>query len=117
MASTARTQTIANKPMPTPSNNEAISSAIGFKQSSVNDDLRLAGRVRSFDVGGVVPSTGLALIHKGERLINPQQNEAIVSLLQRVVDAVQTGAEKTNSLYTLMRGMTNNGQSLNTSAA
>jgi len=96
---------------------EAISSAIGFKQSSVNDDLRLAGRVRSFDVGGVVPSTGLALIHKGERLINPQQNEAIVSLLQRVAEAVQTGAERTDNLYKLMRGMTNNGQSLNTSAA
>jgi len=79
--------------------------------------LERIGRVPSFDVGGVVPKTGLALVHKNERVINPQQNEAIVDLLKMVVDAVKSGSDSNDKLYKLLRSMTNNGTALNTVAA
>jgi len=79
--------------------------------------LERIGRAPSFDVGGVVPKTGLALVHKNERVINPQQNEAIVDLLKMVVDAVKSGSDSNDKLYKLLRSMTNNGTALNTVAA
>lgn len=78
---------------------------------------RERNNIPSFDVGGVVPKTGIALVHKGERVINPQQNEAIVKLLQDVVNAVKSGSVYSQNTFTLLRDMTNDGLALNTRAA
>jgi len=96
---------------------ESISGSINFRRASIADDTNRVSRlqgIQSFASGGVVPKTGLALIHKNERVINPQQNEAIVDLLKIVADAVKSSGYSTDQMYSLLRNMTNNGTALNT---
>lgn len=93
--------------------NRSIFGEIG----AANAFQRERNKIPSFDVGGVVPKTGIALVHKGERVINPQQNEAIVKLLQDVVNAVKSGSVYSQNTFTLLRDMTNDGLALNTRAA
>ncbi len=70
-------------------------------------------KLASFDVGGMVPKTGLALIHKNERIINPQQNDEIVDLLKKLIP----GATASKDLYQLLKNMSSDGLSLKTQAA
>lgn len=93
---------------------ESISGSINFRRASIADDTNRVSKLQSFASGGVVPRTGLALIHKDERVINPQQNEAIVDLLKIVADAVKSSGYSTDQMYSLLRNMTNNGTALNT---
>ncbi len=100
---------------------QAIDKSISAETESANlfqrERNKLSSRIPSFDVGGIVPKTSLAMVHKGERIINPQQNEALVSLLQDLIGAVKSGTASTKDTYTLLRNMTNNGTALNTVAA
>jgi len=74
-------------------------------------------KLPSFDVGGIVPRTSLALVHKGERVINPQQNEAIVELLGQILLTVQASGGDVKATYQLLKNMTNDGLALNTKTA
>jgi len=73
-------------------------------------------KIPSFDVGGIVPKTGIALVHKGERVINPQQNEAIVNLLQELIIATKSGSNYSKSVYDFFSRMTDDGAALRTVA-
>ena len=74
-------------------------------------------KLPSFDVGGIVPKTSLALVHSGERIINPQQNLAIVDLLNQLLIATKSGAGYSQSVYNMLKNISPDGQSIRTVAA
>ena len=96
---------------------DATRRSILSETGAANIFQRERNKIPSFDVGGIVPETGIALVHKGERVINPQQNEAIVKLLQDLIGAVKSGSVYSQNTFTLLRDMTNDGLALNTRAA
>lgn len=95
--------------------NKSIASERGALQAVASERNRIP--IPSFDVGGIVPKTSIAMVHKGERIINPQQNEALVELLQQLLTATKSGANYSQSVYNLLKNMTNDGLALNTVAA
>lgn len=74
-------------------------------------------KLASFDIGGIVPRTGLALVHKGEQVINPQQKDLIIATLERLIEAVNRTGGASSDTYKLLRNMTDDGLSLKTVAA
>jgi len=95
--------------------NKSIASERGALQAVASERNRIP--IPSFDVGGIVPKTSIAMVHKGERIINPQQNEALVELLQQLITATKSGANYSQSVYNLLKNMTNDGLALNTVAS
>lgn len=95
----------------------AVNKSIAGERGAMQAVASERNRLPSYDVGGIVPKTSIAMVHKGERLINPQQNEALVELLQQLITATKSGANYSQSVYNLLKNMTNDGLSLKTVAA
>lgn len=95
----------------------AVGKALDGVRESARSVASERNKIPSFDVGGIVPKTSIAMVHKGERIINPQQNEALVDLLQQLLTAAKSGANYSQSVYNLLKNMTNDGFALNTVAA
>ena len=95
----------------------AVSKSIKGEQDALRAVNSERNKIPSFDIGGIVPKTSIAMVHKGERIINPQQNEALVDLLQQLLTATKSGANYSQSVYNLLKNMTNDGLALNTVAA
>lgn len=74
-------------------------------------------KLASFDVGGIVPKTGLALVHKGEQVINPQQKDKIIATLERLIEAVNKGTGASSDTFKMLRDMSIDGRMLRTAAA
>ena len=95
----------------------AVNKSIAGERGALQAVASERNRLPSFDVGGIVPKTSIAMVHKGERIINPQQNEALVELLQQLLTATKSGSNYSQSIYNLLKNMTNDGLALNTVAA
>lgn len=50
-----------------------------------------------------VPRTGPAIVHQGERIINPQQNQDIVSALQQLINKIGEGTSESEQLRRMLR--------------
>jgi hypothetical protein len=78
---------------------ERIAAAAGFSQEQVDQFFRDNPQLPRFASGtSFVPKTGAALVHKGERIINPQQNQDLVSTLKEVLSAVQISTVAQNKI-------------------
>jgi hypothetical protein len=78
---------------------ERIAAAAGFSQEQVDQFFRDNPQLPRFASGtSFVPRTGAALVHKGERIINPQQNQDLVSTLKEVLSAVQISTVAQNKI-------------------
>jgi len=95
----------------------AVGTAVAGERGAMQAVASERNKLPSFDVGGIVPKTSIAMVHKGERIINPQQNEALVELLQQLITATKSGANYSQSVYNLLKNMTNDGLALNTVAS
>ena len=78
-----------------------LSRATGIALTDIDKWVRDNG-LPSFDKGGIVKSTGLAMVHKAERVINPQQNEELVNelkaLRKEVIELRREQAKHSNDL-------------------
>jgi hypothetical protein len=66
-----------------------------------------------------IERTGPAIVHQGERIINPAQNSDLVEMLRQVVAKVGTSASETSGLTSLIKSLiqdTTSGRSIRTSA-
>jgi TP901 family phage tail tape measure protein len=78
---------------------ERIAAAAGFTQEQVDQFFKDNPQLPRFASGtSFVPKTGAALVHKGERIINPQQNQDLVSTLKEVLSAVQISTVAQNKI-------------------
>ncbi|MDC8446461.1 MAG: hypothetical protein LV471_11115 [Nitrosomonas sp.] len=97
---------------------QRIASAAGFTQAQVDQFFRDNPNIPRFATGtSFVPRTGPAIVHQGERIINPQQNQDLVDLLKQLVQKVEAGTIANNELYRLLRNAmseTDNGMAINT---
>lgn len=77
--------------------------------------------VASFDTGvSRVPSTGLAMIHKNERIINSEQNADLTTLLEKLIEKVGKNAESSAELLRKINNVmveTDDGMALRQSSA
>jgi hypothetical protein len=78
---------------------ERIAKAAGFSQAQVDQFFKDNPNLPRFETGtSFVPRTGVALVHKGERIINPQQNQDLVTVLKQVLSAVQVSTVAQNKI-------------------
>jgi hypothetical protein len=78
---------------------ERIAKAAGFSQAQVDQFFKDNPNLPRFETGtSFVPRTGVALVHKGERIINPQQNQDLVTVLKQVLRAVQVSTVAQNKI-------------------
>ncbi|NBQ67523.1 MAG: hypothetical protein EBU46_01310, partial [Nitrosomonadaceae bacterium] len=98
-----------------------IMGATGFTQEQVDKFFADNPRIPRFATGSsYVPRTGLAIVHQGERIINPQQNGDIVDSLKTVAKKTDDNTTAINSLYRLLRNAmqeTDTGMALTTASA
>lgn len=77
--------------------------------------------VASFDTGiSSVPRTGLAMIHKNERIINSEQNADLTTLLEKLIEKVSKNADSSAELLRKINNVmveTDDGMALRQSTA
>jgi len=64
-----------------------------------------------------VPKTGVALIHKGERILSSSENASMGDMIGQLLAAMDKMGASNESMLTLWRRMTEGGSSLRTTAA
>lgn len=98
-----------------------IMAATGFTQAEVDKFFTDNPQIPRFATGtSYVPRTGPAIVHQGERIINPQQNGDIVESLKNVAKKTEENTVAIGNLYRLMRNAmqeTGSGFALTTAAA
>ncbi|MXS81580.1 hypothetical protein [Nitrosomonas oligotropha] len=81
-----------------------IMGATGYTQEQVDKFFADNPRIPRFATGSsYVPRTGPAIVHQGERIINPQQNGDIVDSLKTVARKTEENTNAINNLYRLVR--------------
>ena len=74
--------------------------------------------VAKFDTGtSYVPKTGMAIIHKGERVVSNSQNKDLTALLGQLVNVMSGNSKSTDDMLKLLRRLTDGGNSLRTTVA
>lgn len=94
-----------------------IAASGAFTQTQIDQFVR-SNNLASFDSGvRNVKKTGLAMIHKGENVINNQQSNDILKSLNRLVEVVANGNVHARKTADLLVRVTRDGESLLTTAA
>ena len=76
-----------------------ISEKEAFKEALARAASMYVSEIASFDTGtSSVPRTGLAIIHKDERIINSEQNGDLTDLLQKLIAKVSENAASSGEL-------------------
>lgn len=94
-----------------------------FEKQALQEGLAKAGSaffnsVAKFDTGtSYVPKTGMAIIHKGERVVSNSQNKDLTALLGQLVNVMSGNSKSTDDMYKLLRRLTDGGNSLRTTVA
>ena len=94
-----------------------------FEKQMLQEGLARAGNaffnsVAKFDSGtSYVPKTGMAIIHKGERVVSNSQNKDLTALLGQLVNIMGSNSKSTDDMLKLLRRVTDGGSSLRTVAA
>jgi hypothetical protein len=94
-----------------------IAASGAYTQQQIDQFVR-DNNLASFDSGSsFIPKTGIAMVHKGERIINPQQNGDLVAAIKALTQAVASGATYSKKTADLLVRVTRDGESLLTTAA
>ena len=90
-----------------------------LQQSLANAAVAYSAALPRYAAGtSYVPNTGLAMVHRGERIINPQQNNDLIGAIKQLAKEMKESKVSTEDLRRLMRNAmveTNGGLSLRTS--
>jgi len=90
-------------------------------QASLRNAAQMFSDAASFDVGGYVPRTGMAIIHKDEQVLTPGQQDRITAEIQQMRQelsaALATIAKHTEKTATLIDDVSAGGTAILTEAA
>ena len=83
-----------------------IADVMGFSQDQVDAFFKDNPRLPKFASGtSYVPRTGPAIVHQGERIINPEQNQDLIKLLEQLVQKIAAGNADTAELLRVLKSM------------
>lgn len=83
-----------------------IAGIMNFSQDQVDTFFRDNPNIPKFASGtSFVPRTGPAIVHQGERIINPEQNRDLIRLLEQLVRKIADGNADTSELLRVLRSM------------
>lgn len=85
---------------------ERIAGVMNFTPAQVDAFFKDNPLIPKFASGtSYVPRTGPAIVHQGERIINPEQNQDLIKLLEKLVQKISDGNTDTAELLRVLKSM------------